>query len=164
MRIVFQAQNVCRREKGSSLRLNCQLSRKRNVHIYITILCQVKCWKYCCQVRDKIAISSWYCDSPQTLQLYLGQTKLVWQHLDLPIFFPICNIFPILSNAYFFTSGIGPDILMKVFEDYIISLIWAAWVLFNFISKTKVSSLELLLKIPPSFPSMKEFGQWQKHS
>ena len=37
----------------------------------------------------------------------------------------------------FFTSGIGPDILMEVFEDYIIFLICAFWVLFNFYLKQK---------------------------
>ena len=35
------------------------------------------------------------------------------------------------SMQFFFTSGIGPDILMKVFEGYIIFLIWAASVLFK---------------------------------
>ena len=45
--------------------------------------------------------------------------------------FPICNyISQSLINADFFTFG--PDILMIVLEDYIIFLIWAAWVLFSF--------------------------------
>ena len=38
---------------------------------------------------------------------------------------------------FFFTSGIGPVVLMKVFKEYIIFLIWAAWVLFNFYLKQK---------------------------
>ena len=59
----------------------------------------------------------------------------------------ICNIFPILPNMQhfpnhwsmqiFLTSGIGPDILMKVFEGYIILLISAGWLLFNFYLKQK---------------------------
>ena len=42
-----------------------------------------------------------------------------------------------LVNADFFTSVIGPDILMKVFEDSLIFLAWAAWVLLNFYLKQK---------------------------
>ena len=41
------------------------------------------------------------------------------------------------SMQIFFTSGIGHDILMKVFEDFIIFLIWAAWVVFNVYLKQK---------------------------
>ena len=37
----------------------------------------------------------------------------------------------------FLTSGIDPDILMKVFEGYIILLISAGWLLFNFYLKQK---------------------------
>ena len=42
-----------------------------------------------------------------------------------------------LSMHIFLTSGIGPDILMKVFEGYIILLISAGWLLFNFYLKQK---------------------------
>ena len=59
----------------------------------------------------------------------------------------ICNIFPILPNTQhfpnrwsmqvFLTSGRGPDILIKVFEGYIILLILAGWLLFNFYLKQK---------------------------
>ena len=59
--IVFQAQYDCRRKRGTNLWLNCQFSRKRNVHIFITILCHFKCCK--------------------NLKLYLEQTKLVRQRL-----------------------------------------------------------------------------------
>ena len=38
------------------------------------------------------------------------------------------NIFPIIVNVDFFTSGKGPDILTKVFEYYITLLICSAWV------------------------------------
>ena len=66
----------------------------------------------------------------------------------------ICNIFPILPNMQhfpnrwsmqiFLTSEIGPDILMKVFEGYIILLITAGLLLFNFCLKQKqVFGLEL---------------------
>ena len=56
-----------------------------------------------------------------------------------------------------FTFVIGPDILMNVLEDYIIFLVWAAWVLFFILSKNKVFQSGSLLKIPTSFPSMEEF-------
>ena len=60
----------------------------------------------------------------------------------------------------FSTSGIGLDILIKEFEDYITFLIWAAWVcLFFTLSKNKNFQSEPLLKIPSSSPSMKEFVQ-----
>ena len=36
--------------RGPNLPLNCQFLRKSNVHTYITVLCQLKCWKkYCFQ-------------------------------------------------------------------------------------------------------------------
>ena len=34
---------------GPNLWLNCLFSRETNVYIYLTILCQFKCWKYCFQ-------------------------------------------------------------------------------------------------------------------
>ena len=55
-----------------------------------------------------------------------------------------------------FTSRIGPNILTKVFEDYILYLNRAGWVLLIFIpSKSKDFWSGALLKIPPSSPSMK---------
>ena len=70
-------------------------------------------------------------------------------------------IFPqSLVDADFFISGIGPDILMKVFEDYIILFIWAAWVLLVFIlSRNKSFGSGALLEIPLLSPFMKGFGQ-----
>ena len=55
---------------------------------------------------------------PQIPHLYFEQTKLACQCLALLWFFPICNIYSII-NQYkaFFTSGIGPTILMNVLED-----------------------------------------------
>ena len=59
-----------------------------------------------------------------------------------------------------FTSGMCPDILMKVFEDYIIFPIWKAWVcLFFVLSKNKDFLSGVLLNIPPSSPYIKEFEQ-----
>ena len=53
-------------------------------------------------------------------------------------FSPICKIFPIIGQCRFFlTSGIGPDILVKVFEGYIILLISADCILLNFYYKQK---------------------------
>ena len=42
-----------------------------------------------------------------------------------------------LINADFFTSAIGPDILINVLEDYIIFLVWVAWLLFDIYLKQK---------------------------
>ena len=54
-----------------------------------------------------------------------------------------------------------PDILMKVFEDYIFILYLGSLGLFIIfiLSKNKVFQSGALLKIPPSSPFMKEFGQ-----
>ena len=59
-------------------------------------------------------------------QLYLEQTTLAHQHLALLRFFPIrSNIFSIIDQCkFFFTSGVGPDILMNVLEDCIVFLTW----------------------------------------
>ena len=49
VRIVFQAQYVCRGERGPNLWLNCHFSGKFLFHISKTILCQFKYWNYCFQ-------------------------------------------------------------------------------------------------------------------
>ena len=55
---------------------------------------------------------------------YLEQTILVHLNLTLLGVFPICsNIFPIIVECRFFSSGKDPNIPMNVLEDYIISLI-----------------------------------------
>ena len=72
---------------GSNLWLNCQFSRKRNVHIYITILWQIRCRKYCFQAYMTGKIAKFFC---------------VRQRLTLLRFFPVCNIFQLLINADFF--------------------------------------------------------------
>ena len=55
------------------------------------------------------------------------------------------------------TFMIAPDILMNVLEDYIIFLVWAAWVLIFILSKNKGFQSGALLKMTISFPSMEEF-------
>ena len=73
---------------------------------------------------------------PQTAQLYLELTKLVHLHLTLLEYFLIYdNIFQIVDQSSFFTSGICPDILMNELEDYVILLTCAAGILFNFYLK-----------------------------
>ena len=48
---------------------------------------------------------------------------------------------------------------MNVLEDCIILLIWATWVLFNFyLEQNKGFQSGALLNVPPSTPSMMEFG------
>ena len=91
----------------------------------------------------KIVKLSWRCYSLQKLQMYLGKTELVQQHLALLRFFQICNIFSTLINPVFFTPGIGRDILMRVFEDYILFLIFAVQALFSFYLKQKQRFSEL---------------------
>ena len=89
------------KERGRpNLLINCYFLRERNVHIYITILSQLKYWKYRFQakMRIKIANISWNCDSPRPPNC----TKLVCQRLSLLGFFPICNIFPIIDSYSFF--------------------------------------------------------------
>ena len=58
---------------------------------------------------------------PADAQLYLEQKKPVRQYLALLGFFPIFN--KTISNndqcRFSVTSGIGPDILIKVLEDCI---------------------------------------------
>ena len=49
-----------------------------------------------------------------------------------------------LINVDFLNSRMDADILMNVFEDYIILLIWVARILFNFyLTKNKAFNLEL---------------------
>ena len=60
------------------------------------------------------------------------------------------------NQWFFFTSGIGTDILMNMLEGWIVFLIWEAWVLIFILIKNFQS--EALLKMPPSSPFMEEFG------
>ena len=63
------------------------------------------------------------------------------------------NIFIIIDQCRFFTSGISRDIVMNVLEDSIIFLVLVACIL----SKDKSIQSRALMKMPTSFPSMKEF-------
>ena len=75
----------------------------------------------------EMANISWRLDSPQTSQMLFGQTKVA-----LLRFFLISNILPIIDQCKFIIfSWIGPDILMKLFENHIIFFIRAVYVLFN---------------------------------
>ena len=89
---------------GPNLWLNCQSWRKRNVHIYI---------KFFVSVWNTVSNLKW----GEILQNLPG----VSTHPDPS------NVFgtkqTCLPCAYFiFTSGMAPNILMEVFEDYIITL------------------------------------------
>ena len=99
---------------------------RKNAHNYITILCQFKEGKNC-----KIFL----------VLHRLGDSPTVFG-TDLT-YFPTSKFNCIFSSIQkyfhshwsiriFFTSGIGRDILMNVFEDCIVFVIWTAWVLFNF--------------------------------
>ena len=144
MRILFQAQFVCRRERGPNFWLNCYFSRKRNVYIYITTLCQFKWWKYCFQMRGKISKFFWRHGSlltsppPLSPPSIFETNQTISKRFALLRVFPIRNLFLIIDQCrFYFTSGIDPVILMKEFEDYIIFFIWEACFLFNFYLKQK---------------------------
>ena len=65
--------------EGPNLRLNCQFLRKRNVHIYITVLCQFKCCKYYFQGynRGKISRFSGCRDSPRPMNCIWDKPNLL---------------------------------------------------------------------------------------
>ena len=128
---------------GPILWLNCQFSWKRNAHIQITIYCSLNAGNTISKNKrgEKLQKFPGFAASPRYATFFP--------------FFPICNIFAIICQCRFFlNSWIGPDILMKVFEGYIILLISAGWLLFN-----KRFQSGALLKLPPSSPLMKEFCQ-----
>ena len=59
----------------------------------------------------------------------------------------------------FFTSAMGHDVLMNVFEDDIVFPIRADWVLFDFYLKQKQNfQYGSSLKIPPSSSIMQKCG------
>ena len=80
-------------------------------------------------------------------------------------FVPNMHTFPIIYQSKFF-YGIDPDVLMNVRKYFIIVLIWAAWVLFNFylikklifiLQKNNGFQSRALLKMPHSSPSIEDF-------
>ena len=128
------------------------LKKNKCSYLYNSFV-SVKCWTYCFQteMRAKIAKFSWDYAASKTPNYICN--KLVRQHLVLLGFFPICHIFPMIDQCrFFFTSGIGPDILMNMYEDCIILHFWAFWVSVSILSKNKDFQCRVLLKIPPSFP------------
>ena len=59
--------------------------------------------------------------------------------LPMPCFAKSARFCQSLINADFCISGIGPDVLMNVLKDRTIFHIWAALILFNFLSKNRFS-------------------------
>ena len=100
---------------------------------------------------------------PSDPELYLGQTKLLSRFAQI---FRNMQHFPNhCQSRFFFLIGIGPDILKKVFEYYIVLLIWANWVLFNFYIKQKRRfSVWNFTENTLTSPLIKEFCQKQKHT
>ena len=89
-------------------------------------------------MRVKIANFSWCGTDPQTPSPPPPNTFRT-NHTCLPtpcLARTVLNMEQYFHNhrsmQNFFTSGIGPDILMNVLEDCIILLVWTAWVLFSF--------------------------------
>ena len=111
-----------------NLWLNLQFSRKRNVHIYITICVSLN------EKKSKIYLRlRRFPDLPTvfgTSLTSLPMPRFTWILPHMQKYF--ANHW---SIQIFFTSGISPVILMKVLEDCILFLIWTAWVLFKFYFK-----------------------------
>ena len=78
--------------------------------------------------KCKIFLALWVPSDPPTV-FVTNQTCSPTPHFVQIL--PICNILPIIVQILF-TSGIGPHVLLKVFEDFTTFLIWAACDLFNF--------------------------------
>ena len=132
--------------------------KKRKVHICITTLCQFKYWKYCFegQTRGKLQNCPGVVTPPQ-LSCICNKSNFFTNALYCldPSQYVILS--QLLLNSDFFYFGIGPDFVMKVLRDYIIILIWG-FCLISIISKNKCFQFGVLLKMPPSSPSMEEFS------
>ena len=140
MRIVFQTQYICRRERGTQFMIKLPVFKKKK--------CSYLNKKFLVSFSDgntvpKIKITKffWRCDSPQTSNCIWGKpnlfanTSLCSDSSQYATFSKSFRANPRIKKKLHwqicFTSRIDPDILIKVFEDYryIIFLIWAAWAL-----------------------------------
>ena len=140
MRRVFQAQFVCRRERRTQFVIKLPVF-KESSYLYNNFVC-------------------WDC-APE---LYLEKTTC----LSSPRFAWILSnrqkyFLNLWSIQIFFTFGIGPDILIKVLEDCIVFLIWAAWTLLNFHLKQKRRFSVWSFTENASFISV-HGGIWSKYS
>ena len=115
----------------------CRLKWRKNCKIFLRL--------HCLPNLPTVFGTNLHClSTPRFAQILFNMEK----------YFPLSLIYP-----DFFTSGMGPDILANVLWDCIVFLIWAAWVLFDFIlSKINDFKSETLLKVPPGSPSMEEFS------
>ena len=130
MRWVFLAQFLGKR--GINLGLKWQCSRKINVLIYIKQFCVSLNEGKICTIFLGL-----HCLPDPITEFEINLTCL-----PSPCFARIlCNMQKYFSNHWsiqmFFTSGIGYNILVDVCEDYILFLISADYVLFNFYLKQK---------------------------
>ena len=99
---------------------------------------------------------------PQNSLTVFVQTRYFFQRLVLLALlksFPICNISPIIDQSNFFLFLREALIFWWMFEDYIIFLIWPAWVLCNFYLKQKQRFLVESFLENASFNSFHE-GIW----
>ena len=81
-------------------------------------------WQYLWRRNVHINIKKFYITLTAGNTFYLEQTILIHLNFTLLGVFPICsNIFPIIVQCRFFSSGKDPNILMNLLEDYIIFLI-----------------------------------------
>ena len=110
-------------------------------------------------MNGKIAEFSWGRNSPRQPNCFCNDPNLLTQASLCLDSSPYAIFFQSLINAdILFTSGIGQDILMKVLEHYIF-LIWTdGFFKIVILSKNRHFQSGALLKIPPSSPSMEEFG------
>ena len=106
----------------------------------------------------------WGCATSQTPQLYLKKNSTC---------LPTSSYAWILSNMQkcslnlwsiqiLFTSGISPDILINMFEDCIVFIIWAAWAVFNFFLTQKQRFLVWSFSENVSFISF-HGGIWSRY-
>ena len=111
---------------GTNLWQNCQISRKRNAHIYIIILCQIKCWNYSYQADMRVKLQNL---SSIATPFGPPPPSCIWKKPKLFTNASPCSDFSNIIDQcrFFFTSGMGFNNLMNVLEDCIIFLNWAAW-------------------------------------
>ena len=105
-------------------------------------------------MKVNIARFFWSCTNPRLYNCICNKPHLfVYAWLFSDSFLYAMIFYQSLIDADFFTSEIGPDILMNVLEDCIIFLIWTACVLLSFSLKQEQVFLVYSLTKNTSFIS-----------
>ena len=141
--------------------MNCQFSRKRNVHIIELICVSLIAGNTVCKWGEKLQSFPGIATPPRPIncictdQICLPTTGLA----GLAQILPNMQYFPYHWSTYFFLFMREALIFWWVFEEYIIFLIWPAWVLCNFYLKQKQRFLVWSFTENTSFNSFHE-GIW----